>query len=107
MKILLDEDLPRRLRHYFPGHEAVTVLWMGWGGVQNGNLLDLVEAHGFDIFVTGDQGIPFQQNLRKRQIAFIVLVARNNQFETLEPLMSKAQEAVEGARPGTVVYIEE
>ena len=61
MKVLLDENLPHRLRHFFEGHEAVTALWMGWTGVKNGDLLDLAEMHGFEVFVTADQGILFSR----------------------------------------------
>ncbi|HKP55038.1 MAG TPA: hypothetical protein VJ183_20585 [Chloroflexia bacterium] len=53
MKVSLDEDLPQRLRHFFPGHEVATVRWIGWGNYENGELLDLAEKV-FDVFLTGD-----------------------------------------------------
>jgi len=78
MKLLLDESLPQQLRHYFPGHEAATVGWLGWSGIKNGRLLEMAEKAGFEVLLTADQSLPYQQNLKKRQIAVIVLVAQYN-----------------------------
>lgn len=105
MKILLDENLPQRLRHHFAAHDAATVIWMGWAGIINGRLLDLAEAHSFEVFVTADQSVPFQQNLRKRKIAIIVLVARDIQLETLEVLVPDVQEALRTIQAGDVVHV--
>jgi len=77
MRILLDESLPRRLRRVFAGHEVVTVAEAGWSGFQNGDLIRLA-ATRFDIFVTADQNLQFQQNLSILPITVAVLVARNN-----------------------------
>lgn len=82
MRILLDESLPRSLRRVFAGHDVVTVAEAGWSGVENGELLRLA-ATGFDIFVTADQNLQFQQNLRALPIAVAVLVARNSKPESL------------------------
>ena len=82
MRILLDESLPRRLRDVFAGHEVATVVEAGWAGVQNGELLRLA-ATQFDLFVTADQNLQFQQNLSALPIAVAVLVARDNQLESL------------------------
>jgi hypothetical protein len=82
MRILLDESLPRRLRHSFPGHEVVTVAEAGWSGIRNGELL-LLAASRFDLFVTADQNIQFQQNLSTLPLTVAVLVARDNRLESL------------------------
>jgi hypothetical protein len=82
MRILLDESLPRRLRRAFPGHEVVTVVEAGWSGVENGELLRLA-AERFDIFVTADQNLQYQQNLGALPITVAVLVARNSNLESL------------------------
>ena len=82
MRILLDESLPRRLHHLFAGHEVVTVVEAGWSGVANGELLQLA-ATRFDVFVTADQNLQYQQNLSALPIAVAVLVARDNQVESL------------------------
>jgi predicted nuclease of predicted toxin-antitoxin system len=105
MKVLIDEGLPQQLRHYLPGHEVATVGYMGWRGNKNGKLLDLAEADGFDVLLTGDQRLPFQQNIGKRKIAVVILVAKNLQLETLEPLMLSMVNELEGLGPGEVVYI--
>ena len=82
MRILLDESLPRRLREVSVGHEVVTVVEAGWSGVKNGELLRLASTH-FDVFVTADQNLQFQQNLSALPISVAVLVARDNQVGSL------------------------
>jgi predicted nuclease of predicted toxin-antitoxin system len=106
MKLLVDEGLPQQLRHYFPGHDAATVGYMGWRGIKNGKLLDLAEAQGFDVLLTADQNLPFQQNISKRKIAVIVLVARDIQLETLAVLVPAVQGALQTIQAGGVIHIE-
>jgi predicted nuclease of predicted toxin-antitoxin system len=73
VKVLLDENLPHRLRHRLGNHEAVTVRYMGWAGLKNGELLKAAEEAGFEVFVTGDQTLSYEQNLAGRRIAVLVL----------------------------------
>lgn len=68
MRILLDEDLPRRLGRYLIGHDAETVQRSGWAGVKNGRLLALAAAR-FEVFLTMDQNLEFQQNLATLPVA--------------------------------------
>ena len=75
MKVLLDENLPHRLRHYLSGPEVFTVRNRGWSGLSNGELLQTAEKEGFDIFLTGDQTMSYEQNFTGRQIAIVVLSA--------------------------------
>ena len=82
MRILLDESLPRRLRQLFAGHEVVIVVKAGWSGVTNGELLVPAAPH-FDIFVTADQNLQYQQNLSTLPMTVAVLVAQDNQLESL------------------------
>ena len=77
------------MRHYFPGHYVATVGYVGWRGIENGQLLDLTEAQSFDVLLTADQNLPFQQNISKRKIAVVVLVAHDIQLETLEGLVPR------------------
>ena len=84
MRLLLDEGVPRRLGHELVGHEVATVQQRGWGGISNGELLALA-APEFDVFVTVDQGIPFQQNLASLDIAIVSMVARSNDIADLRP----------------------
>jgi predicted nuclease of predicted toxin-antitoxin system len=88
MRILLDESLPRRLRAAFPGHEVVTVAEAGWTGRQNGELLQLA-AGRFDLFVTADQNLQYQQNLSSLPISVAVLAGHDNRYETLLPLVAQ------------------
>ena len=74
-RVLLDECVPRKFKEHFPGHECVTVPELGLAGKNNGELLSLAEEAGFQVFITLDQGIEYEQNLMGRRIA-IVLVAR-------------------------------
>ena len=83
MRILLDESLPRRLRGVFPGHDVVTVVEAGWSGAKNGELLRLASTN-FDLFVTADQNLQYQQNLDALPIAVAVLIARDTRFESLQ-----------------------
>ena len=83
MRILLDESLPRRLRGVFTGHAVVTVVEAGWSGVKNGELLQLASTR-FDVFVTADQNLQYQQNLDALPVAVAVLVARDTRLESLQ-----------------------
>jgi predicted nuclease of predicted toxin-antitoxin system len=86
MRILLDEDLPRRLGKLLEGHEVSTVQRCGWSGVKNGKLLALA-ASQFDVFLTMDSNLEFQQNLKTLPIAVLVLIAVSNRIEHLIPLV--------------------
>lgn len=85
MRILLDEDLPRRLGPLLLGHEVSTVPQSGWAGIKNGKLLTLAAAK-FDVFLTMDQNIEFQQNLAALPIAILIVHAMSNRLEHLKPL---------------------
>ena len=86
MRILLDEDLPRRLCALLIGHEATTVPQSGWAGIKNGKLLALAGTR-FDIFLTMDQNLEFQQNLKTLPITVLVIEAVSNRMEHLTPLV--------------------
>jgi predicted nuclease of predicted toxin-antitoxin system len=104
MKVLLDECLPRRLKHELSGHAVSTVPEMGWAGTKNGALLRLAEAT-FDVFVTADQNVAYQQNLRSVVLGIVVLVAANSRLETLRPLMPKVAVALRTIQPGDLIRI--
>lgn len=105
MRVLLDECVPRKLRLDLPGHDARTVAEMGWSGTKNGPLLRRA-AQEFDVFVTVDQGIEYQQNLVGVDLAVVVMVAPSNDIDDLRPLMSRVRDAVEQTAPGRVVRVE-
>ena len=73
MKILLDECVPWPLRKVLAGHHCSTAQREGWGGMKNGDLLGRAEAASFDLFITSDQNLKYQQNLRGRSIAILML----------------------------------
>jgi len=105
MKILLDESLPRRLKQHFPaGLFVATVTDQQWQGKKNGELLSLAAAE-FDIFVTMDGGIPYQQNLAGHELAVIVLRAVSNRLADLLPLVPEILVSLETARSGGILYV--
>lgn len=106
MKILIDECLPRKLKHELPGHEVQTVPEAGWAGKKNGVLLRLM-AGAYNVFITIDNNLEDQQQLAEQPVGFIVLTAVNNKLATLQPLMPRVREALETIQPGQVISISE
>jgi predicted nuclease of predicted toxin-antitoxin system len=102
VRVLLDEQLPRLLRRQFPSHFVQTVRQQGWTGLRNGDLLRRANAAGFDVFITADQSLQFQQNLAGMPLIVIVLVAASTKLEDLLPLAPSAVDAIRDARPGEV-----
>ena len=86
MRILLDEDLPRRLAAILVGHEVSTVQRSGWNDINKGTLLGLA-ASEFDVFLTMDRNLEYQQNLARLPIAVLVVEAVSNRMEHLVPLV--------------------
>ena len=98
MRILLDEDLPRRLASLLAGHEVATVQRRGWTGVKNGRLLALA-AGEFDVFLTMDRNLEFQQNLLTLPIAVLVIEAVSNRLEEIVPLIPKILQEISDIAP--------
>ena len=106
MLVLLDECLPHDLRHEFVGHDARTASYMCWAGKRNGELLALMQADGFAVLATVDQGIPHQQNLRAAGVAVVLMKAAGNGRKALLPLMPSVLAALAAIKPGDVVEID-
>ncbi|CAN5439207.1 hypothetical protein BH09BAC1_BH09BAC1_30260 [soil metagenome] len=87
MKLLLDENLPKRLKTDFPEHEIYTVRDCGWQGKTNGALLELMLAENFDVLITFDKNLKHQQNFKKYPIPVIVLNAPDNSYVSLNILV--------------------
>jgi hypothetical protein len=104
MRVLLDECLPRKLKHEVQADVVRTVPEMGWAGTKNGSLLHLVEQE-FDIFLTNDQNLEHQQNLQRFDLAVIVLVAFTNDIEDLRPLMPATNEAIKAINSREIRYV--
>lgn len=107
MKLLLDENLPRRLKQDFPDHDIFTVRDRGWNGLKNGELLKLMIADGFDALITFDKNLQHQQNFERYPIAVIVLTARSNQYRYLKPLVTSIENRTRDLTVGVTVISEE
>ena len=106
MKILLDESLPRKLKNDFPAnHEIFSVKDMNWLGKKNGELLQLIIENNFEIFVTVDRNLPYQQNLQKLPFTIFVLCAINNRRDTLQKLVPAIFEKIKNGALQNVVEI--
>jgi predicted nuclease of predicted toxin-antitoxin system len=88
MRILLDESIPRRLGFALPGHFVRTVQLMGWSGLVNGKLLATASSE-FDVLITGDQNMQYQQSANQLPMSVVVLIAPNNKLESFLPLVGK------------------
>src|SRR6202041_2249042 len=105
MKVLLDENLPHALRDELPGHDVFTVQYLGWSGTKNGRLLARAIGDDFDVMVTMDNGVAYQQNIAALKLAIIVLEAESNDMNVLRPLIMRLRKAIKRAKPGAVVRI--
>lgn len=108
MRVLIDECVPSALKGFLSmhGHECSMVQEAGWSGKENRELLDLAEAR-FGVFVTLDTNLRYQQNLKGRRIAIIVLRAISNRLIHLSPHFPACAAAIENIHPGVVVTIGE
>jgi predicted nuclease of predicted toxin-antitoxin system len=102
MRILLDECIPRKLKFSLPRHACQTVPEAGLAGKKNGSLLDLAESAGFEIFVTMDKGLEYEQNLAGRSIAILILRAKSNRLADLLPLAPDLLRTMRQARKGEI-----
>jgi predicted nuclease of predicted toxin-antitoxin system len=108
MKVLIDECAPRALKSLFSkhGHESLTVQEAGWSGKENGELLAIAETE-FDVLVTLDTNLRYQQNLTGRRIAIVVLVAHSNRLSHLSRHFPACLVAIETVKSGQIVYVGE
>jgi len=104
MLVLLDENLPHFLRLLIPGHDVRTVAFQGWKGINNGALLKRAEEFGFEVIVTADQSILYQQNVSQRRIAIITL--GSNDREDVSNRIRLIVAAINAAKPGTFVTVD-
>jgi predicted nuclease of predicted toxin-antitoxin system len=106
MKLLLDECVPRRLKSSLSTaqHDCVTVPEAGFVGKTNGELLSLAEAD-FDVFITLDKGLAYQQNLAGRRIAIILVRAKSNRLVDLLPHAQACLDAIALIKPGQIIQV--
>ncbi|CAN5431069.1 hypothetical protein BH23BAC3_BH23BAC3_13040 [soil metagenome] len=92
MNLLLDENLPVKLTSYFTvSHQVSTVVREGWSGVKNGKLIKLMSDRGFDVLITIDKNIGYQQKYETLAIKIVVQNAVDNKISTLEPYVKEAE----------------
>ncbi len=105
MRLLLDENLPKRLKIDFSAHEVYTVREKGWNGIKNGELIKLLLADKFDVLLTFDKNLQHQQNFKKYPVTVIVLSAANNTYLTLSSLSPKVNGILEAEvlSPGIII----
>ena len=104
MRVLIDECLDWHLARGLPGHTVTSVQRMGWAGVKNGRLLALAEQQ-FDVFLTGDRNVSFQQDIPQFRIAVVVLAAASTQLKDTLPLMPPLLAMLPQLQPGTVTVL--
>jgi hypothetical protein len=105
VRVFLDECVDRRLARDTVGHDVNTASQMGWTTIKNGELLALA-AEQFDVFVTVDRNLSFQQNLGSFPIAIIVLRGKSNRLADLRPLVPHLLEAIESAPRGAAQFVD-
>jgi predicted nuclease of predicted toxin-antitoxin system len=104
-KIILDENLPRRLKKLLPGHAVFTVQEMGWSGKQNGELLAAMRE-GVDVFITMDKNMHRQHDFSKLPFAVLLLRAPNNRIEGVQPLVPTILSRLDALKPGDYAEIQ-
>ena len=105
MRVLVDHCLPRHLAAELVGHEATTVRAKRWSGLRNGVLLRAAVNAGFDVFMTNDASIEFQQNVKRIGIAVIAIVGFRNRMQDLRPLLPRILQALSTIKPGQMITI--
>ena len=104
MRILLDHNTPAPLRYWLIGHEVDTAYERGWAELTNGDLLKMAEEDGFDVMITTDKGIRYQQNLAARRLALVVI--STNDWTRIRKSKSVVVDAISEVPPGSFLEIE-
>lgn len=104
MRVLFDQGTPLPIRKYLSAHQVVTAFEQGWSTLRNGELLLAAEAGGFEVLLTTDTNIKYQQNLTNRAIAIVVL--GKARWPRIKPVIARVAVAVDGATPGSYSEVE-
>ena len=105
MKLLLDECIPRKFKNSILTHECRTVSEEGWAGKKNGEHLALAEKSGFLAFLTLDRGIEYQQNLKPRSLAVILIRTKSNRLADLLLHVPEILRVLESGEPGQLAKV--
>lgn len=103
MKILFDQGAPVPLRRHLPGHYVTTVFELGWSQLKNGELLEAAEHDGFDVFLTTDQNLRYQQNLAGRKMTICVVMTTS--WNRIRQHADSVCQAIENAQQGDYIEI--
>ena len=103
MKILFDQGTPVPLRRSLPQHIVTTVFEIGWATLENGDLIQSAEQDGYDILITTDQNLRYQQNLKDRKIAIVVLMSTS--WPRIQKIIGSVISSVDSASPGTYTEV--
>ena len=103
MKVLFDQGTPAPLRRALVGHSVETAYEQGWSSLQNGELIAAAEAAGFEVFVTTDKNLKYQQNLATRALSIVVLLTTS--WPRIQNSLPAVLAAVESAVPGGYVEV--
>ncbi len=98
MRILFDQGTPAPLRRALTAHEVITAYERGWSTVTNGDLIRLAEQEGFELLITTDANLRYQQNLRDRRIAILVLSTTS--WPRIKTATDNVADVVDALRPG-------
>jgi len=104
VKILFEANTPAPLARFLRGHEVVRADELGWQGLENGALLDAAEQAGFDLLLTCDQNVRYQQNLASRKLALVIL--SSNHWPTLRRIAARIATAVDFVQTGQIVHVD-
>ena len=104
MKVLFDQNVPHGLREMLPGHTVATADELGWSELTKGELLRVAEADGFEVMVSADQNLGYQQNLKDRLLAIVIL--NTNQWKKIQAATEQVAAAIHKAVPGSFTLVE-
>lgn len=104
MKVLLDENLDLRLRGNLGLHDVFTASYKGWDGLKNGKLLDAAESDGFEVLLTGDQTLYYEQNLTGRRLAIVAM--SSVEWRIVKDHLPQILTAIDNAVPGSFQAVE-
>ena len=103
MRLLFDQGTPVPLRNHLVGHQVSTTYELGWSNLSNGELLRQAEDHGFEVLVTTDQNLKYQQNLSSRTIAIVVLSAAS--WPRIQKALLDIAEVIESIKPNGYIEV--
>jgi len=103
VRVLFDQGTPVPLRNHLPAHEVTTAFELNWGSLTNGALLSKAEAANFEVLVTTDQNLKYQQNLAKRQIAIVVIASTS--WPRIKMNITAVIDAIERIERGSYVEV--